>query len=163
MQARSGMTMFRPSPEELSEQEVESVRSGCECRDPSLAVQSQKEESDINEIVRRFGLTGKLPDNVRVPTYQDFDDVFDFQSAMNAVASATQSFMAMPADVRQRFGNDPQKFLEFCSKEENIPEMIKLGLAVEVKVEEPPKPSEVVVVEDRSTRAKSREKSSEKE
>lgn len=155
MRARDAMSLFRPEADVLSEQEVESVRTGLSCTDASLAVQSQKEESDINEIVRRFGLTGKLPENVRVPQYQDFEDVFDFQSAMNAVAAANQSFSAMPAEVRFRFGNDPQRFLEFCSKEENIPEMIKLGLAVEVKQPEAPKPSEVVIVEDKSTRSKS--------
>lgn len=100
------------------------------CLDPSRTVQSQKEEADINTIVRNFGITGQLPQNVRVPTYGDFDGVNDFQSAMHAIMQAEASFMAMPADVRERFANDPQVFLEFCSDSRNLDEMRKLGLAV---------------------------------
>ena len=32
------------------------------------------------------------------------EDIVDFQSAMNAVRGAEESFMAMPAEVRSRFG-----------------------------------------------------------
>lgn len=118
----------------------------------SKAVQSEREEADINTLVRRFGITGQLPQNVRVPTYSDFTDVFDFQTAMNAILAAEQSFMSMPADVRSRFHNDPQEFLEFCQHETdgkltNLEEMRKLGLAVpEPPAPEPVKPIEVVVV-----------------
>ena len=52
------------------------------CADPSLAVQSQKDEADINTIVRNFGLTGKLPANIRPATYGDFTGVDDYQSAL---------------------------------------------------------------------------------
>lgn len=115
-----------------------SLESGCDCKDPSLAIQSQFEESDINTIVRRFGLGGVLPQDVRVPLLEDFDAVFDFQSAMNAIREAEHSFMRMPAAVRARFGNDPQEFVEFCSDEKNVDEMVKLGLAVKRKVEDTP-------------------------
>lgn len=101
----------------------------------SLAQQSFKDECDINTIVKRFGLTGQMPVNVRPPTYQDFGDaVFDYATAMNAVAAARESFDRMPASVREKFGNDPQAFVEFCSDEKNIDEMRKLGLAVPAKV-----------------------------
>jgi len=121
-----------------------SLESGLECKDESLAVQSQKDESDINVIVRRFGLSGELPQGVRAPTFGDFSDVVDFQTAMNAVRSAEESFMAMLAEVRSRFANDPQAFVEFCSDEANLDEMRKLGLAVPAKVED-----SVAVVDDK--------------
>lgn len=96
----------------------------------SRVQQHMKDEADINTIVRRFGVTGQLPVNVKVPSYETFDDVFDFRSAMDAVVEAERSFAAMPWDVRKRFANDPQQFVEFCSDERNLPEMRKLGLAV---------------------------------
>lgn len=108
--------------------DLASDESGLECKDPSLAVQSQREEADINTIVRRFGITGTLPQGVRVPTYGDFDAIIDFQSAQNVIAQANQAFMAMPADVRARFSNDPGLFVDFCSDEQNRDEMVKLGL-----------------------------------
>lgn len=103
--------------------------SGLDCSGlPSLAKQSFAEECDINTIVRRFGLTGQLPENVRMPTYGDFVDVVDFQSAMNAVVAARESFDAMPADVRARFHNDAGEFVAFCDDDRNRDEAVKLGL-----------------------------------
>lgn len=92
------------------------------------AHQSFKDECDINTIVRRFGLSGELPSAARAPTYEDFTEVLDFQSAMNAVIAAEESFMLMPADVRARFRNDPGQFVDFCSDSKNRDEAIKLGL-----------------------------------
>lgn len=107
-----------------------SLEAGLLCEDVSRTVQSQAEEADINTIVRRFGVTGVMPQGLRPPTYQDFEGIFDFQTAQNAVIAAEKAFMAVPADIRARFGNDPARFVEFCSDIKNIEEMRKLGLAV---------------------------------
>jgi len=100
------------------------------CLDVSLAKQSFAEECDINTIVRRFNLTGELPSNVVAPTYADFEDIFDFHSAMNVVAQAHEAFGAMPAETRARFHNDPAEFLDFFNNEENRAEAVKMGLVV---------------------------------
>lgn len=102
--------------------------SGLQCEDVSLTKQSFAEESDINTIVRRFGLSGELPTNVRMPTYGDFTGVSDFREAMDAVVSARESFDTLPANVRARFHNDPAEFVDFCSDADNIAEARKLGL-----------------------------------
>lgn len=118
----------------------ESLRTGLSCSDPSKTVQSSKEECDINTIVRRFGVTGTVPQGVRTPAYGDFEDVFDYQSAQNALLAAEQSFMAMPAHVRARFENDPAQFVDYCTAVDsdgalrNLEEMRKLGLAVPAPV-----------------------------
>ena len=116
-------TEFNYSMEEAS------AATGLQCLDPSRTVQDQTEEVDINTIVRRFGLTGQLPDAVAMPQYRDFEEVIDYHSAMIAVTKAQDSFMQMPAEVRARFGNDPQVFLEFCGDPGNLEEARKLGLA----------------------------------
>lgn len=104
--------------------------SGLRCDDASLAKQAFADEVDINRIVERFGLTGQLPENVRMPTYADFTDVMDFHSAMNAVRQAQESFNALTPEVRARFRNDPALLVEFCSDAANLEEARKLGLAV---------------------------------
>lgn len=104
--------------------------SGLACTDPSRTKQSFKDECDINTILKRFNITGELPNNVRAPQYGDFEGVFDYQSAMNAVIEASAAFMEMPAHVRKRFGNDPAAFVDFCSDESNRAEAEKLGLVV---------------------------------
>ena len=109
--------------------------TGLLCLDPSLAVQSQKDEADINTIVRNFGVTGRIPEGVRVPSYGDFDLANDYRTCLEAIREAEASFMAMPADVRTRFDNDPQLFLEFCADSNNLAEMRKLGLAVPAPID----------------------------
>lgn len=109
--------------------------TGVECLDDSLTVQSDAKDADINTIVERFGLTGMMPQNVRVPLEEDFTEVFDFRSAMEAMRTAEESFAQLPARVRLRFNNDPAAFVDFCVAEKdgvlvNLEEMRKLGLAV---------------------------------
>lgn len=114
-----------------------SAKAALICEDDSRTVQSGKDDADINVIVNRFMKTGVLPGSIIPPTFDSFDGVVDFQSAMNAVLAARREFMKLDAKVRARFGNDPQQFVEFCSNRENLEEMRKLGLAVP-KVEAPP-------------------------
>lgn len=102
--------------------------TGLRCDDPSLTKQEFKEDADINVIVRRFNVTGQLPQGVVAPVFQDFEGVFDFQSAMNVIAGAESAFMSMPAEVRYRFHNDPHEFVAFCSDESNRAEAERLGL-----------------------------------
>lgn len=117
--------------------EAASDESGLECKDVSLAKQAFAEECDINTIVRRFGLTGELPQGLRAPVYADFDDVVDYRTALHSVMAAEAAFMELPADVRARFQNDPQQFVAFCSDERNRAEAEKLGLIVPKATQEP--------------------------
>ena len=96
--------------------------------EPTLTQQHFKDECDINEILRQFNVTGQLPENVRVPQYGDFTGVFDYQSALNAVINAKEGFMALPADIRAMFGNDPQGLLEFVADDANYAKAVALGL-----------------------------------
>lgn len=99
---------------------------------PSLTVQSMAEDADINVIVARFGITGRMPENPRLPQYGDFSGISDYQSAMNAVLEAQEAFMELTPQVRARFDNDPQKLLEFVADDRNITEARSLGLLKEV-------------------------------
>lgn len=110
----------------------------------SLAIQSAKAETDINTIVRDFGLTGQLPSNVNMPRSGDFTGVPDFQTALNMVKSAQEEFMKLSADVRARFGNDPGQFIEFCDNPANRDEAERLGLMKRPDPVPPPMRVEVV-------------------
>lgn len=105
-----------------------SIDSGLKCNDPTRTKQSFKEEADINTIVKRFKITGRLPENVRMPVNADYDQIYDFQSAMNVIRQGEESFAAMPANIRARFMNDPARFVEFCLDDNNRPEAEKMGL-----------------------------------
>lgn len=100
-----------------------------------LTKQEFKEETDINVLLRRFAITGKLPENVRMPVYGDFEQIDDFHTAANAIATAREAFDQMPAEIRDRFGHDPQKFVDFCLDERNLGEARALGLVPPAELE----------------------------
>lgn len=110
-----------------------SRETGLLCPEDSLAVQSERDECDINFIMEKFGRSGQLPSSVSVPLNMDFEGIFDFQSAMNLIVEAERGFSSLPANVRSRFGNDPANFVNFCSDPSNLDEMRKLGLAIPAK------------------------------
>lgn len=115
-----------------------SDESGLKCMDPSLAQQQFKEESDINFIADRYGLTGELPTVQQLPTYGDFEGIFDFQSAQNAVRKSLEDFQTLPAKLRARFDNDPQKLLTFLENEDNRAEAEFMGLTLPKPPVNPP-------------------------
>lgn len=97
--------------------------------EPSLTIQSEKDNCDLNVIVNKFLKTGMMT-NIRKdqPRYGDFTGVSDYQSAVIAVQDAEEQFMELPATIRKRFDNDPQKLLSFVLDDSNRDEAIKLGL-----------------------------------
>ena len=94
----------------------------------SLTKQSFKDECDINVIVRRFGLTGEIPGDFQTPVSGDFRGLPDFRGALDMVRAAEAAFLELPAELRKRFGHDPQQLMEFLEDGRNKDEAIKLGL-----------------------------------
>lgn len=119
-----------------------SENTGLFCDDPSLTVQDQAEEADINTLVKRFGLTGEIPILERVPINADFVGLTDFKSAMDSIREAELAFGSLPADIRKKFNHDPGEFVAFCSDEKNRDEMVKMGF-----VEKPVDPAAPVLVQ----------------
>lgn len=96
--------------------------------------QSFKQECDVNHIMARFQKTGVLDFASRYEAqYGDVSGV-NFTAAMQVIADAKTMFNEMPARVRDRFRNDPAKFLDFINNPLNKDEARELGL---LKAEEP--------------------------
>lgn len=104
----------------------------------SMTQQEFAQESDINYIAERYGLTGKMPQVLDLPTYGDFTGVFDYATANQVLIDAQTSFMQLPAKVRARFQNNPQALLEFLADETNREEAVALKLVNEKTPMEPP-------------------------
>lgn len=91
-----------------------SLANGTVSDSETLTQQHQADQTDINYIVRQFGITGQLPQTSNPPTYQDFSEsVYDYQTALNMIRDADNTFNALPAETRAHFANDPGKYLEF--------------------------------------------------
>lgn len=119
--------------------DVVSHKTGLDCSDsPTRAQQHFRDECDINVLVARFARTG-VPEAPPAPPMSAFDEIFDYQSAMQTVIDARSSFQSLPSNIRSRFQNDPAQFLSFIYDSNNRSEAISLGL-----IPAPP-PSEPVV------------------
>ena len=105
-----------------------SNESGLHCEDATLTQQHFKDECDINNILRQFNVTGLLPESTLSPRYGDFTGIGDYHTALNRVIAAEAEFMALPAQIRSRFDNDPANLINFLDNEENKQEAIALGL-----------------------------------
>lgn len=110
--------------------DLASIESGLKCEDRSLAVQEGREEADINTIVKRFGLTGQFPVGLISPVYGDFSGLNSYHEAANAIAQANETFDELPAEIRNRFMNDPGQFVDFAVNPENRAELEKWGMVV---------------------------------
>lgn len=97
----------------------------------SKTKQQFKDECDINTIMRKFEKTGVLPPLSRQGMYGDFTTIPDYQTACDMVIAADSQFMKLSSRIRERFQNDPGKFLKFATDPANAEEMVRLGLAVQ--------------------------------
>lgn len=106
---------------------------------PSMTKQEFKRECDINNIIKQFSTTGMLNHvsaNAKLGAYLHLPDSYDFQESLETVAQAEKAFMTLPSKLRERFDNEPSKFLAFAGDPKNLDEMRTLGLANPA----PPKP-----------------------
>ncbi|QXP08243.1 MAG: internal scaffolding protein [Arizlama microvirus] len=102
--------------------------------DKGVTKQSDLKDTDINAIFKRFEKTGQLPDMIaKNGRYGDFSAVPDYQEAVNTVKLAEEQFLALDVTIRNRFDNDPAKFLAFATDDKNYDEMEKMGLLNEEK------------------------------
>lgn len=85
----------------------------------SLTKQSFKDETDINKIMARFDVTGTISHLAKYEAvYRDFSD-FDFHGQMNQLTRGREIFDALPAELRQEFGQSPQKFFDYVNDPKN--------------------------------------------
>lgn len=110
------------------DRDAASVASGLLCTDKTRTQQQFKDECDINTIIERFGLGYRMPEGARIPSYGDFVGIDDYQTAVNAVLEAGERFDLLPANIRERFYNDPGHLIAFMQDERNREEAVRLGL-----------------------------------
>lgn len=109
--------------------------------DKGLTVQADRDDADINKIVSRFQKSGQLPPSLKgEPFYGDVSEFGDLQQSMLKVQEAQDLFMQFPAEVRERFENNPVNLIDFLADEGNRKEAEELGLVVAKPVAEAPIP-----------------------
>lgn len=79
------------------------------CEDDSLAQQNMKAETDLNVMIRKYGV---LP--AQDVNWKEFDATVipkDYHELQNMMKEADAAFLSLPGEVRAQVDNDPAKFL----------------------------------------------------
>ena len=93
---------------------------GIEFTMPSLTVQDEKDETDINYIVNKYAdgqkgiATLDLGDSSQY-AYLQFGDATlpgDYSTALELVSGVREEFYSLPAYVRAKFDHDPMNFIQ---------------------------------------------------
>lgn len=101
--------------------------------------------TDINAIMKRIDPSGKafnqaILSNAHTEAgmfYGDFTDAQTLQESLNIVKHAEEQFQTLDADLRNRFENDPVKFMQYIHDPAKLEEQYALGLRKKPVVPEP--------------------------
>lgn len=129
------------------------------CDDVPMTQQSAKDECDINLIVEAAKRGADLSQLTRPTMYGDFTGLPSYREALLMVNKARDMFMALDANVRKRFGNDPAEMLDFIADDKNRDEARSLGLLKPVDVPVQDEHLETLKSIDGSLKARSDSKS----
>lgn len=96
--------------------------------EPSLTVQSDAREADINEIMKAAGY-GSAIQHLRDVEEQflDVSEFTDYAELARYVAKAESSFMALHPDVREIFKNDVNQWLDTAHDQDKVDALIRGG------------------------------------
>lgn len=99
--------------------------------EPTRTQQHFAQECNINEILRKYSITGVLPVNSQEAWYADISDIpASYQEALEISKRAQEHFLTLPAKVRAFFENNCSLYVDFVTNpsEADIATGIELGL-----------------------------------
>lgn len=67
--------------------------------------------------------------NIYEGKYMDMINVPDFHQAQLILAETASMWESIPATLRQKFNNEPERFVEFMQNEDNRESMLEMGLS----------------------------------
>ncbi len=87
--------------------------------------QSFKDETDIQKIMARFDKVGTISHLAKFEgVYADFSD-FDFHEQTTRLAKGQEIFDALPAELRQEFGQSAASFFKYVNDPKNVDDLRK--------------------------------------
>lgn len=109
---------------------------GIEFTMPSLTVQDEKDETDINYIVNKYAdgqkgiATLDLGDSSQYAFLQFGDATLpgDYSTALELVSGVREEFYSLPAYVRAKFDHDPMNFISQLNNPETLDYLQREGL-----------------------------------
>ena len=101
--------------------------------EPSLTQQQFTPETDLNEIMRQYGVTDRAAEPAAfAPGTLAIDythlEGLEYRDVLDRMREAQQAFAQLPADLRRRFNNKPEDLWDFVNDPRNDEEAVKMGL-----------------------------------
>lgn len=99
--------------------------------DDTSTQQHFADSCDVNKILDKYDATGLLPVNSKTAWYADVSDIpASYQEALEVARYANDHFYALPAKIRDYFGNNVAAYVDFVTEpsEEDIAIGVDLGL-----------------------------------
>lgn len=114
-------------------------KEGIKFSQPSMTVQSEKDNCDINVIMNRYATCGTpLPIRQDVePVYADVAELGDYMENFQRCKQAEEMFNALPSALRKELDNNPANLLPFIQDESNKERCYEYGLLNRPVVEVP--------------------------
>lgn len=115
-------------------------KQGIIFKEPTMTVQSEKDNCDINVIMNRYATCGTpLPyrtDGVQ-PVYADVSELGDYMENYQRCKQAEEMFNNLPSALRKELDNNPANLLSFIQDEKNKERCYEYGLLNKPAVEAP--------------------------
>lgn len=115
-------------------------KQGIIFKEPTMTVQSEKDNCDINVIMNRYATCGTpLPyrtDGVQ-PVYADVSELGDYMENFQRCKQAEEMFNNLPSALRKELDNNPANLLPFIQDEKNKERCYEYGLLNKPAVEAP--------------------------
>lgn len=100
-----------------------------DCGTEMVTKQSHKDECDIHKILNQYKKTGIISHiTSHQGLYLDLPDNIDYQAAIALVRDADDAFASLPSSVRDKYNNDPERFLQAVFDPSQRSELEALGV-----------------------------------
>lgn len=118
-------------------------KQGIIFKEPTMTIQSEKDNCDINVIMNRYATCGTpLPyrsDGVQ-PVYADVSELGDYMENFQRCKQAEEMFNALPSALRKELDNNPANLIPFIQDEKNKERCYEYGLLNKPAIEAPQAP-----------------------
>lgn len=118
-------------------------KQGIIFKEPTMTIQSEKDNCDINVIMNRYATCGTpLPyrtDGVQ-PVYADVSELGDYMENFQRCKQAEEMFNNLPSALRKELDNNPANLLPFIQDEKNKERCYEYGLLNKPIMEAPQAP-----------------------
>lgn len=104
-------------------------KQGYTFNEPSLTVQAEEPNCNINNIMQRYATQGILPPtNGTEPQYADVSNIGDYMECLQVVQNAQQAFDSLPSALRKELDNNPANLVTFIQNPANKERCVEFGL-----------------------------------